>query len=120
MKIMPAADPKFSKKDELNVVFWIYGAGLDLATKKPDVNIDFKFYQKSGDKETYFNKTAPQPLNAQSLPPQFDLAAGHQLVGSLGVPLTSFPEGEYRLEIEVTDKTSSKTIKRDVTFSVAS
>jgi len=120
MKITPAAEPKFTKKDELNVVFWIYGAGLDSGTKKPDVNIDFKFYQKSGDKETYFNKTDPQALNAQTLPPQFDLAAGHQLPGSLAVPLTSFPEGEYRLEIELTDKTSSKTIKRDVTFTVTS
>ncbi len=120
MKITPAGEPKFTKKDELNVVFWIYGAGLDSSTKKPDVNIDFKFYQKSGDKETYFNKTDPQALNAQTLPPQFDLAAGHQLPGSLAVPLTSFPEGEYRLEIELTDKTSSKTIKRDVTFTVTS
>jgi hypothetical protein len=120
MKITPAVEPKFSKKDELNVVFWIYGAGVDPTTKKPDVNIDFKFYQKSGDKETYFNKTDPQALNAQTLPPQFDLAAGHQLPGSLAVPLTSFPEGDYRLEIELTDKTSSKTIKRDVTFSVTS
>jgi hypothetical protein len=120
MKITPAAEPKFSKKDELNVVFWIYGAGLDATTKKPDVNIDFKFYQKSGDKETYFNKTDPQALNAQTLPPSFDLAAGHQLPGSLAVPLTSFPEGDYRLEIELTDKTSSKTIKRDVTFTVTS
>jgi len=120
MKITPAAEPKFTKKDELNVVFWIYGAGIDATTKKPDVNIDFKFYQKSGDKETYFNKTDPQALNAQTLPPQFDLAAGHQLPGSLAVPLTSFPEGDYRLEIELTDKTSSKTIKRDVTFTVTS
>lgn len=119
MKITPAVDAKFSKKGEMSVVFWIYGAGTDPSTKKPDVNIDFKFYTKDKNGEfSYFNKTDPQALNAQTLPPQFDLTAGHQLPGSLAVPLASFPEGEYRLDIELTDKIASKTIKRDVGFTV--
>jgi hypothetical protein len=120
MRVVPAATNSFSKKGELSIVFWIYGAGLDATTKKPDVNIDFKFYQKAGDKETYFNKTDPQALNATTLPPQFDMAAGHQLPGSLAVPLASFPEGDYRLEITLTDKTSSKTLTKNVNFSVTS
>jgi hypothetical protein len=118
MKIEPAAEPKFSKKAALSVILWIYGAKIDDTTKKPDVSMDFKFYQKTGDKETYFNKTEPQLLNAQTLPPQFDLAAGHQLLGTLELPLTSFPEGDYRLEIEVQDKAASQKLTRDVTFSV--
>ena len=119
MKIEPAAEPKFTKKGALSVILWIYGAKIDETTKKPDVSMDFKFYQKTGDKETYFNKTEPQLLNAQTLPPQFDLAAGHQLLGTLELPLTSFPEGDYRLEIEVQDKAASQKLTRDVTFSVA-
>ena len=83
MKIVPALDQKFSKKGQLTVVLWIYGAKTDETTKKPDVNMDFKFYQKAGDKETYFNKTEPQVLNAQTLPPQFDLAAGQLPRGRL-------------------------------------
>jgi hypothetical protein len=118
MRIVPALENKFGKKGELSVIFWIYGAQVDETTKKPDVTIDFKFYQKAADKETYFNKTDPQALNAQTLPPQFDLAAGHQLPGSLAVPLASFPEGDYRLEIEIQDKLASKKVTRDVTFSV--
>jgi hypothetical protein len=120
MRIVPALENKFSKKGELSVIFWIYGAQVDQNTKKPDVTIDFKFYQKAADKETYFNKTDPQALNAQTLPPQFDLAAGHQLPGSLAVPLASFPEGDYRLEIEIQDKLASKKVTRDVAFSVLS
>jgi hypothetical protein len=119
MKIEPAAEPTFSRKGALSVILWIYGAKIDETTKKPDVAMDFKFYQKAGDKETYFNKTEPQLLNAQTLPPQFDLAAGHQLLGTLELPLTSFPEGDYRLEIEVQDKAASQKLTRDVTFSVA-
>jgi hypothetical protein len=118
MRIVPSIDHTFSKKGDLNIVFWIYGASPDPNTKKPDVSIDFKFYQKAADKETYFNKTDPQLLNAQTLPPQFDLAAGHQLPGSLSVPLASFPEGEYRLEIEVQDKVANKKLTENVSFTV--
>jgi hypothetical protein len=118
MKIVPALDQKFSKKGQLTVVLWIYGAKTDETTKKPDVNMEFKFYQKSGDKETYFNKTEPQVLNAQTLPPQFDQAAGHQLLGTLELPLASFPEGEYRLEIDVQDKVSSQKLTKNVNFTV--
>jgi hypothetical protein len=52
------------------------------------------------------------------LPPQFDLAAGHQLQTGQAVPLASFPAGDYRLEIKVTDKLGTKTVTRDVNFTV--
>ncbi len=117
MKIVPSTDPKLQKTGELQVVFWIYGASTD-ASKKPDVQVEYNFHQKTGEGEKYFNKTAPQQLNATTLPPQFDMAAGHQLPGSLVVPLASFPAGDYRLEIKITDKPSGKTLTRDVAFSV--
>ena len=117
MKIVPSAEPKLQKTGELQVVFWIYGVTTD-ASKKPDVQVEYNFHQKTGEGEKYFNKTAPQQLNATTLPPQFDMAAGHQLPGSLVVPLASFPAGDYRLEIKVTDKPSGKTLTRDIAFSV--
>ena len=117
MKIVPSTEPKLQKAGELQVVFWIYGASTD-ASKKPDVQVEYNFHQKTPEGEKYFNKTAPQQLNATTLPPQFDMAAGHQLPGSLVVPLASFPAGDYRLEIKVTDKPSGKTLTRDVAFSV--
>jgi hypothetical protein len=52
------------------------------------------------------------------VPPQFDVAAGHQLPGSLVVPLASFPEGDFRLEIKITDKVSGKTMTQNANFSV--
>jgi hypothetical protein len=83
------------------------------------VQVDFSFYQKEGAGEKYFNKTAPQVLNATTLPPEFSVAAGHQLPGSLVVPLASFPEGDYRLEVKVTDKPSGKTLTENINFTVA-
>jgi hypothetical protein len=117
MRIVPSPDGKFGKSAELSVIFWIYGAQA-AASGKPDVTIDYNFYQKQGDSEKYFNKTAPQQLNAQTLPPEFSVAAGHQLPGSLVVPLTSFPAADYRLEIKVTDKASGKSVTQNVNFTV--
>lgn len=118
MRIVPAKDGKFSKASELQVIFWIYGAQA-AANGKPDVTVDFNFHIKAADgTEKYFNKTAPQELNATTLPPEFSVAAGHQLPGSLVVGLTPFPVGDYRLEIKVTDKPSGKTVTQNVNFTV--
>lgn len=119
MKLTPSLNSKFVKSQDLNVIFWIYGAGVDAATKKPNVEVEYNFHQKAADGEKFFNKTEPQVMNAETLPPQFDLAAGHQLPGSLSVPLASFPEGDYRLEVKLTDKTSGKAVTREAVFNVA-
>jgi hypothetical protein len=81
--------------------------------------VEFNFYSKQNGAEKFFNKTDPQQLNAQTLPPGFDINAGHQLQSGQAVPLASFPEGEYRLEIKVTDKIASKSVTRDVNFTVS-
>ena len=118
MEIFPAIGTKFTKKTELSTFLLIYNAKTD-AGNKPDVSVEYNFYAKQGGTEKFFNKTNPQNLNAQTLPPEFDLAAGHQLQSGQAVPLASFPEGEYRLEIKITDKIGNKTLTRDVNFSVS-
>jgi hypothetical protein len=117
-EIVPAVDNKFKKAEELGIIFQIYGAQVG-PDKKPDVTIDYVFYQKDASGgEKMFNKTVPTTLNAQSLPPTFDPDQGHQLVGGQQIPLSSFPEGDYRMEIKITDNKSSKSITREVPFSV--
>src|SRR5438874_408091 len=118
MEILPTFDTKFSKKSELSTFMLIYNPKVD-AANKPDVTVEYNFYQKqAGQPEKFFNKTNPQNLNAQTLPQQFDLAAGHQLQSGQAVPLASFPEGDYRLEIKVTDKIANKTLTREFNFTV--
>jgi hypothetical protein len=116
MRVVPSVDSKLKKSGELQVLFWVYGTQANAG--KPDVQIEYNFHQRTPEGEKYFNKTAPQVLNASTLPPQFDVAAGHQLPGSLVVPLTSFPVGDYRLEIKVTDKLSGKTVTQNVNFTI--
>jgi hypothetical protein len=118
MEIVPAFELKFSKKSELSTFMLIYNPKTD-AMNKPDVQVEYNFYTKpSGAPEKFFNKTNPQALNASTLPPQFDMTLGHQLQTGQAVPLASFPDGDYRLEIKVTDKLANKTLTRDVNFTV--
>jgi hypothetical protein len=116
-ELVPTLDNKLAKKDDLGVFFLIYNPKTD-AANKPAVTVEYNFYAKSAGGEKFFNKTALMELNAATLPPQFDFAAGHQLVGGQDIPMASFPEGDYRLEIKVTDTIASKTLTRDVNFTV--
>jgi hypothetical protein len=118
MEIVPQLDLMFSKKQELQTFMLIYNPKTNSANK-PDVMVEYNFYAKQSGAEKFFNKTKPQNLNAETLPPQFDIAAGHQLQSGQAVPLASFPEGEYRLEIKVTDNVANKTLTRDVNFTVS-
>jgi hypothetical protein len=129
MEIVPVPDTKFTKKSELSTFMLIYNPKVD-KDNKPDVTVEYNFCQvaagsepKAGEPckagEKFFNKTNPQSLNAATLPPQFDFAAGHQLQSGQAVPLASFPEGQYRLEIKVTDKVANKSLTRDINFTVS-
>jgi hypothetical protein len=118
MEIVPALDTKFTTKSELSIFMLIYNPKTD-PMNKPDVSVEYNFYQKpSGAAEKFFNKTSPQDLNGKTLPAAFDMSLGHQLQTGQAVPLASFPAGDYRLEIKVTDKLATKTITRDVNFTV--
>ncbi|HSL20732.1 MAG TPA: FxLYD domain-containing protein [Vicinamibacterales bacterium] len=119
IEVTPAGDRVFSKQEELSLIFLIYNTGSNEAGK-PDLEVDYRFHQRTGQEEKFFNRTQPQQFNATSLPPAFDVRAGHQVVGGQTIPLASFPEGEYRLEIRVNDKLTKKTLTRDVTFTVTS
>jgi hypothetical protein len=119
-KITLAMSNLLPKKSELSVVFIIYNTTQD-PNKKPDVSVEYTFFQKvaaAENGEKHFNKTNPQNFNAATLPAQFDPTLGHQLVAGQSVPLASFPEGDYRLEIKITDKLSGKTVIHNLPFKV--
>jgi hypothetical protein len=118
LEVSPTVDGKFTSADELSVFFIIYGVALG-DDKKPDVTIDWQPYKKGPLGEAKFRGVAPQKLNAETLPPGFDVAQGHQLVGSLNVPVSAFEAGDYRLAIKVTDNKSGKSLTHDVAFTVA-
>ena len=115
-ELEPAADMDFTKAEELSIFFQVYNPGLN-AGGKPDLTLEYNFLRKEGAEDKFFNKTNPQAINESNLPPQFD-PAKFPVPGGITVPLKSFPEGEYRLEIKITDKTSNKVLTQNVKFSV--
>ena len=129
MEIVPMLDTKFSKKAELSTFILIYNPKVD-KDNKPDVMVDTTSARwPPANSPSRVNRARParssstkrirRVLNATTLPPQFDMAAGHQLQSGQAVSLTLFPEGQHRLEIKVTDKVANKTLTRDVNFTVS-
>jgi hypothetical protein len=117
-RITPTLGTRFGHSRNLSVMFLVYNAEV-AANDKPNVQIDYSFFRKNGNTEAFFGKTSPQVFSPQTLRPDFSSAAGDLLIAGQDMPLQKFPDGDFRLEIKVTDRTSGKSLTRDVKFTVA-
>jgi hypothetical protein len=116
-ELLPAPDMEFKKAEELSIFFQVYNSGLD-STGKPNLTLEYEFHKAEGTGEKFFNKTNPQVVNGTNLPPQFD-PAKFPVPGGITVPLASFGEGSYRLNIKITDKAAGKPpLVKDIKFTV--
>ncbi|MGE0040352.1 MAG: hypothetical protein AB7H88_11205 [Vicinamibacterales bacterium] len=115
-EMAPALDMAFKKNEELSIFFQVYNAGLDQGGK-PNLVMEYNFHRTENGEEKFFNKTNPQAINASNLPPQFD-PARFPVPGGITVPLATFPVGQFRLEIKITDKAAGKELTRNVNFTV--
>jgi hypothetical protein len=116
-EMVPAPDMEFKKTDALSIFFQVYNSGLD-STGKPNLTLEYEFHKAEGTGEKFFNKTSPQTVNAANLPPQFD-PAKFPVPGGIEVPLASFGEGSYRLNVKITDKANNnKVLSQDIKFTV--
>jgi hypothetical protein len=116
-EIVPKFELSFERDEQFAPLFFVYNAGVQDGAK-PNVTVEFDFHQQTADGEQFFNRTSPQEFNGQTLPADFDLTIGHQIVAGQQIPLSIFPAGEYRLEIKVTDNTSGAEVVHNVAFSV--
>ena len=117
-RLVPRVDRTYPDSEELSTFFLIYNVGLT-GDGLPDVTVEFNFHTKRPDGDEFFNTSGTQTFNAQTLPEGFDFAGGQQLQGGQVVPLGSFPEADYRLEIKITDNTNGASLVRHVDFSVS-
>ena len=115
-RIVPKFDRSFGKQEDLNLLMLVYNPRL--SSGMPNVTVEYNFHSRTDAGEEFFNKTAPQEFNAQTLPAGFSVEAGHQIVAGQSVPLSLFPAGEYRLEIAITDNEAGTNLTRDVNFTV--
>ena len=117
IQIRPKASSEYTKEEELFPIFLVYNPGL-VDGQKPDVTVEYNFHQQTEAGEEYFNRTAPQDFNGQTLPAEWDATLGHQITGGFAVPLAVFPAGDYRLEIKIVDNTNSSEVIQNVMFTV--
>jgi hypothetical protein len=115
-RITPTFTPTFSKSGEMLFLFLIYNEGAN-SNGKPDLDVNYSVFRGSETKP--FGKLPTTSFNATTLPAEFNLNAGHQVLVAQGIPLATFAPGEYKLEIAVSDKTNGQTIQRPIQFTVA-
>lgn len=111
-EVVPVPAPVFTTNDVLSVVYQVCNYGA------PDVDVtaEYDFYQRVNGRRTLFNRTLPQELTDDDLPPP----TGWETQGFAmqRVPLRQFPPGEYELEVDVRDRLTRRTAKQTTTFTV--
>jgi len=135
IRIEPKQDRSFGKQEDLSLVLLVYNpevpGGLQIEDQNedeqqaseipepvfPDVTVEYSFHQRTDDGYEYWRATAPQRFNEQTLPSGFDVTVQNITTGQV-LPLESFPAGDYRLEVKVTDNISGATVVQDVNFTV--
>ena len=134
-EITPAADRRFKRDEELIVVFLVYNPTVT-SERQFDLKVEYHFFRQTGPGprveggpsrhpdarpgETYFNRTEPQRFNPALMGPSFDPRRGEPVLAGQVVPLTGFEDGEYRLDVLVTDLLTGKSVSRDLVFTVGS
>ena len=117
-EIIVSPEKKFKKSQELIVLFQIYNPNVS-ADKKFSLEATYTFYRQDAGAEKRFNSTEPQMFTNETMGANFDpTAATSSIQAGQGIPLQSFPEGTYRLEVKITDKQSSKVLTQNTTFTV--
>jgi len=116
MRLVPRDGLQYEKTETLSFLFFINNS--QLVEDKPNVTVEYNFYQRLVGGEQFFNRSEPQTLSAETLPKFFNVAAGYPLSAGQNVPLSTFPEGVFRLEIEITDNEAATSISREVNFSI--
>jgi len=115
-QITPKPNANYTTSEDFSLLFYVYNPQLT-AEMNPDVTVEFDFYRVGPAGESFFNKTTPQAFDATTWPAGVPVTGG--LPSGQSVPLASFPAGDFRLEIKITDNAAEQTLIRDVHFNVA-
>lgn len=91
----------FKQSAEMHYAVRIYGWKGD-AEAKPDLAVEYVFYQQVGKVSRFFTKTKMQSLNAKTVNKSFDGLRGGISTG-MSIPLVNFPPGEFELTARVRD-----------------
>ncbi len=115
--LTPSVSPQFSQDGRISVAFRIYNWTAK-AEEKPDLTVEYLFYEQGTKGLHFFNKVKPQQLNADTLGKAFDPAAGSVAAGMM-IPLGAFTFGDFQLAVKVTDNRNKQTAEQKLAFAVA-
>jgi hypothetical protein len=111
-EVVPVSTHTFTTSDVLSVVFQICNYGAPDA----DLTAEYNFFQDVNGARRLFNRTPPQHLTDEDLPPPSPWDT--QAFTSQSVPLNSFAPGKYELEVTVRDRLTRAVAKESVAFIV--
>jgi hypothetical protein len=115
--LTPALDGRFSQDRAVSVAFRVYN--WTAATgEKPDLTVEYLFYEQGKKGLHFFNKVKPQQINADTLGTAFDPSAGSVAAG-MAIPLEAFTFGDFQLLVRVSDNRSKESAEQQVRFTVA-
>lgn len=115
--LTPAVSPRFSQGGAMSVAFRVYNWTAK-PEEKPDLTVEYLFYEQGTKGMHFFNKVKPQQLNGDTLGTAFDPAAGSVAAGMM-IPLGSFTFGDFQLAVKVTDNRNKRTAEQKLAFAVA-
>lgn len=114
--LRPAAGDRFPQAGELHVAFRVFNWTAK-AEEKPDLTVEYVFYERTPARASFFNKVKPQRLDGDTLGERFDPASA-VVNGGMSIPLASFPFGDFTLTVRVTDNRTKQTVSQQTAFTV--
>jgi len=114
--LWPATTDRFAQARELSVAFRVFNWSAP-AEGKPDLSVEYVFYESAARGRHFFNKLKPQLLNTHTLGERFDAASGAVNSG-MTIPLQAFPIGEFQLVVRVMDNRTKQVATQETRFSV--
>ena len=114
--LSPAVSSRLSQSGAIGVAFRVYNWSA-AAEQKPDLTVEYLFYEQGAKGLHFFNKVKPQQLNESTLGPAFDPSAGVVTAG-MRIPLGAFTFGEFQLVAKVTDNRNKQAAEQRIKFTV--
>jgi len=116
-RLTPAIGNRFKQDGDLHFALRVYNWKAD-ESAKPELTLEFVFYQQMGDRLRFFNKLKPQAINAGTLGATFD-GKSRAVAAGMSVPLASFPPGEFELSVRILDVRTRASVTQKVRFFVS-
>jgi len=105
-EVVPKAGGVFRRSELLRLYLQVYGAALDERTSMPRVDVVFRFYRVVNGR----SKRHGKPFSVRG-------ASGASM--GLALPIGDWPEGSYRVAVELHDRVVEQRLTAEGRFSIA-